>query len=56
MDADSKSSRIALDWSRLLGFDQAGRPVEAPASEGLSDPRVAMLGAKVGGKRGSKQP
>ena len=45
--------RVKLDWSRLLGFDQA------PVSDGANDrtrlrTRLAYLGAKVGGKPGLK--
>ena len=50
------TTRIALDWSRLLGFDQAV-PAGAPATAaGLNDPRLAKLGAKFGNKGGTKTP
>ena len=49
-------TRNALDWSRLLGFDQAV-PAGAPATAaGLNDPRLAKLGAKFGNKGGTKNP
>jgi hypothetical protein len=46
--------RIRLDWTRLLGFDQA------PAPDGGSDPalrraRLTRLGSKIGGKPGLKK-
>ncbi len=39
---------IVLDWSRLLGFDQASR--EDVARPQISDPRLGKLGSKVGSK------
>ncbi len=51
MDSDAKTPQIRLDWTRLLGFDLAecvdGRALPAK----LADPRLAKLGAKVGGKK-----
>jgi hypothetical protein len=44
--------KVTLDWSRLLGFDQVstdGGPVDASAAS-LTDPRLAVLGGKVGEK------
>ncbi len=44
--------KVTLDWSRLLGFDQV--TVSRETTEGtatkLTDPRLAMLGGKVGTK------
>jgi hypothetical protein len=42
-------SKIALDWSRLLGFDQAPR-VTGQADAGPP----AKVGGKIGGKIGVK--
>ena len=43
--------KVRLDWSRLLGFDQAPLVVDdAPVR--LNDPRLARLGAKFGNKPG----
>ena len=47
-----RRKQITLDWSRLLGFDQARR--RRAAAPALADPRVAKLGAKVGAKPGLK--
>jgi len=45
--------RVKLDWSRLLGFDQAPVP-DATSDRVRSRARLANLGAKVGGKPGLK--
>jgi len=48
--------KLKLDWSLLLGFDQA-QP--APISEDADLPapqRKTQLGAKIGGKSGQKVP
>jgi len=45
---------IKLDWSRLLGFDQALRNGDKTASGYLNDPRLGRLGAKFGSKPGRK--
>ena len=47
---------IKLDWSRLLGFDQAPRASDDSAAIRLQDPRLAKLGAKFGSKLGGKRP
>jgi len=45
------SPKIKLDWSRLLGFDQASTSVvDAVAAARLNDPRLAKLGVKPGPK------
>jgi len=42
---DKPLTPIALDWSRLLGFDQVMRQGgEAPAT--IQDPRLTKVGAK----------
>jgi len=42
-----ETSRISLDWSRLLIFDQAPATTVDPATAGkLTDPRLAKLGNK----------
>jgi hypothetical protein len=46
----ASETNIKLEWSRLLGFDQAVRSTEPAA--GLSDQRLSKLGAKVGNKPG----
>ena len=46
-----ETSKINLDWSRLLGFDQAPAAACGPAMGiKLSDPRLAKVGSKVGFK------
>ena len=47
---------VVLDWSRLLGFDQATRNEGQTAAESLNDPRLVKLGAKFGRKLGGKRP
>jgi hypothetical protein len=47
--------KIKLDWTRLLGFDQAAMASEAGAAR-LNDPRLAKLGAKFGTKEGIRAP
>jgi hypothetical protein len=49
--AEVKHPKVKLDWSRLLGFDQASlsdRPTEA------CDLRLAKIGTKAGTKFGVK--
>jgi hypothetical protein len=42
-----ETSKISLDWSRLLIFDQAPATTVDPAMAGkLTDPRLAKLGSK----------
>lgn len=48
-----KTARIQLDWSRLLGFDQAPTGAQGDASS-IRDPRLAKVGQKVGVKPGVK--
>ena len=45
---------INLDWAKLLGFDQAPTSQTVNETAAIADPRVAQLGAKVGGKIGTK--
>jgi hypothetical protein len=47
---------VVLDWSKLLGFDQAARDEGQAAAAGLNDPRLTKLGAKFGRKLGGKRP
>jgi hypothetical protein len=55
MSTGKPTSKIKLDWSRLLGFDQATR-IESPADNARPTARstLAKLGTKVGGKVGNK--
>ena len=45
------TATIKLDWSQLLGFDQAPAPQIAAAS-----PRMVQLGTRLGSKVGEKLP
>jgi len=51
----TQSSGIKLDWSRLLGFDQAAQSGDEAGATQLNDPRLVKLGAKFGAK-GDKRP
>ncbi len=44
------NATVNLDWSRLLGFDQASASGNEAAATRLNDPRMARLGAKSGNK------
>ena len=54
MTSAPTAPKVRLDWSRLLGFDQAEPSAEKPEQAKLGDPRLAKLGAKSGSKSGSK--
>ena len=56
MASDHSKAKVQLDWSRLLGFDQAEPAIEKPTPAKLGDARLAMLGAKIGSKSGTKLP
>jgi len=45
-----------LDWTRLLGFDQAEQSRDETGGSSLHDPRLVKLGAKCGEKTGFKLP
>ena len=46
--ADTRTLKVKLDWSRLLGFEQAiSNAGEADAIR-PNDPRLARIGAKIG--------
>jgi len=50
MASETSAPKIPLDWSRLLGFDQAEPAGDKLAPAKLGDPRLAKVGAKFGGK------
>jgi hypothetical protein len=50
----ASSLKSKLDWSKLLGFDQATRSESAAGAQRLTDPRLAKLGGKVGTKSGMR--
>jgi hypothetical protein len=54
MATGKPTSRIKLDWSKLLGFDQATRIERQADAARLTAPLLAKLGSKVGGKVGNK--
>jgi hypothetical protein len=47
---EEKAAAVKLDWTRLLGFDQAVCTADEAAVTKLTDPRLAKLGAKCGTK------
>ena len=46
----ANTTSIKLDWSRLLGFDQAAQSADEAGASQFNDPRLAKLGAKAGAK------
>ena len=54
MGEPASSLKSKLDWSKLLGFDQATRSESTAGAERLTDPRLAKLGGKVGNKPGTR--
>ena len=52
MASETAPPTLKLDWSRLLGFDQAVRSTDEAAALKLNDPRLIKLGAKFGCKLG----
>jgi hypothetical protein len=48
-----KDKIVKLEWSRLLGFDQAVN-VDAGDAAKLNDPQMVKLGSKSGTKAGTK--
>lgn len=57
--ATKMQKRVSLDWSRLLGFDQADKAVRRARPAAGKGPasrlRLASLGSKVGVKEGVKR-
>jgi hypothetical protein len=53
MAKPSTTKTVTLDWSKLLGFDQAPRGT-AKSGARLADPRLVKLGNKAGTKQGNK--
>lgn len=46
---EGKPVTVKLDWSRLLGFDQADRHTDRPEAAKLNDPRMAKVGQNKAG-------
>ncbi len=56
MESVTKAPSVKLEWSRLLGFDQAVGTRDDEAAKRLNDPRVIQLGAKLACKLGGRRP
>jgi hypothetical protein len=56
MSTEQTTQKVVLDWSKLLGFNQATRSGEQAAAACLNDPRLVQLGSKFGAKLGGKRP
>ena len=52
--SEGKAVKVKLDWSRLLGFDQAGPSAFSPDADKLRDPCLTKLGTKPGVKSVAK--
>ena len=52
--SEGKTAKVKLDWSRLLGFDQADVSADALTAGKMRDPRLTKLGTKPGVKVGAK--
>jgi len=46
----SSATRIILDWSKLLGFNQVAQQMAVTPGSSLSEPGLVRIGAKVGAK------
>jgi len=53
---EPKTPSVKLDWSRLLGFDQAVRGSDPESAKRLNDPRLIKMGSKFGSKLGGRRP
>lgn len=56
VETETKAPSVKLEWSRLLGFDQASQVAATESAKRLNDPRLIKLGAKFGGKPGLRLP
>ena len=52
--SETRTPKVRLDWSRLLGFDQAGSTSDEGEATRLSDPRLGRIGVKLGRKEGRR--
>jgi len=50
--SEIRTPKVGLDWSRLLGFDQAGPAGTEGEATRLSDTRLGKIGVKLGPKPG----
>jgi hypothetical protein len=56
MDRTIRATVVKLDWSRLLGFDQAARDTDEPVGVSGDQSRLCKLGAKAGAKPAGNRP
>jgi len=50
--SETRTPKVRLDWSRLLGFDQAGSTGDEGEATPLSATRLGKIGVKLGPKPG----
>ena len=48
--SETRTPKVRLDWSRLLGFDQAGSTGEEGEAIQLGNTRLGRIGVKLGPK------
>jgi len=48
--SEARTPKVKLDWSRLLGFEQAVSGGEEADAVRLTDPRLGKIGVKIGSK------
>jgi hypothetical protein len=54
--SDTQTPKVKLDWSRLLGFDQAPPAGDDAGAARPGNSRLVKIGAKTGAKRGIRSP
>jgi hypothetical protein len=54
--SDAQTPKVKLDWSRLLGFDQAPPPGADAGTVRAGNSRLVKLGSKIGTKKGLRSP
>jgi hypothetical protein len=54
--SETQAPKVKLDWSRLLGFDQAPPPGDDAAAARLGASRLVKIGSKLGAKQGTRFP
>ena len=52
--SEVRPPKVKLDWSRLLGFEQAVPTGEEVDAIRLTDPRLGKIGVKLGRKEGRR--
>lgn len=52
--SETRTPKVRLDWSRLLGFDQAGSAGDEGEAIQLGNTRLGRIGVKLGPKPGLK--